>query len=441
MASIDTLPSGHYRVRWRDPNGKQRTITLRTMKEARTKKAEVEVDGSRGVWRDPARGKQTLADYIDEVLGSGSDLAPSTLATYETHARLYIVPALGSKALYQITAADVRKLWKELADAGVGRPTINAVGRLLAKILNQAERDDLIPKNPAKGVSTPTPRRRTPRALTLDEVKQIVDALPPRYRTFVITAAVMGLRFGEAAGLRRSSISGNTLYIRDQVREVRGHLEVSTPTKTEGSERAITLPPFLRALLTAHTAWMGDMNHPNRRLRQWGTFEETAVADPALKAVHAPNGRWDPLIFTGPTYRPLSRTRFNARYWKPAVAKAGIHPPPTFHDLRKVPGAVAVQEGTSLKVIQERLGHANYSTTADMYAGLVPGLDAGFADLLEALWTKREEDDLPGDPFELKYKPRLIKQHYGEAADVSRMWHEPEIEDQLRKLRDVLDDS
>ena len=53
----------------------------------------------------------------------------------------------------------------------------------------------------------------------------------------------------------------------------------------------------------------------------------------------------------------------------------GVKPddPVTFHDLRHTHGSLMLNAGVDLKVIQARLGHADFATTANIYAHLMQG--------------------------------------------------------------------
>ena len=44
------------------------------------------------------------------------------------------------------------------------------------------------------------------------------------------------------------------------------------------------------------------------------------------------------------------------------------------HDMRHSHASLMLREGVPAKVIQERLGHASISTTMDLYAHLLPGI-------------------------------------------------------------------
>jgi integrase len=96
------------------------------------------------------------------------------------------------------------------------------------------------------------------------------------------------------------------------------------PPKTNGSYRNVPLPSVVIDALAAHVRKFGE--GPDR------------------------------LIFTKEHRQPTTRTRFSDT-WRPAVVAAGV-PGATFHDLRHHYASVLIRAGQSVKVVQERLGHA-----------------------------------------------------------------------------------
>jgi integrase len=66
--------------------------------------------------------------------------------------------------------------------------------------------DERIQINPASAVPLPTERQKPPRYLSPSEVERLADEMPPQYRALVLVGAYGGLRWGEAAGLRRRDI-------------------------------------------------------------------------------------------------------------------------------------------------------------------------------------------------------------------------------------------
>ncbi|WP_268569018.1 site-specific integrase [Paenibacillus larvae] len=56
-----------------------------------------------------------------------------------------------------------------------------------------------------------------------------------------------------------------------------------------------------------------------------------------------------------------------------------------FHDLRHSHVAILLENETDLKIIQERLGHSSYQTTADTYAHVSKNINKATADKLNKL--------------------------------------------------------
>jgi integrase len=362
VASIKKLPSGKYRVRWRDRAGHEKGVTLSTKRAALVKKAEVEVDASRGVFRNPAEANQALGVYAAEPL-EATTLAPSTRATYETHLRLYVLPGLGGEPLGGVDAGILRRFYAKLRSAGTGESTIEHVHRLVTRTLNRAVREGIIPSNPASHATPARVQRKPPRVLEPSEIEDILAAVHRDHRIFVLTAAYTGLRFGELAGLRCSRVHVDDpdnawLEVVSAISEVRGHLLEGT-TKT-GAYRQIPLPRFLALELRDQV----DLAEWWASVRKVRPGQDTSA---------------DPLVFASRWGGPLSRRRFRARVWAPAVAEAGITPAPTFHALRHSHTAQLVSQGVHPKVIQARLGHASITTTLNVYGGILPGDSAEVA--------------------------------------------------------------
>ena len=183
--------------------------------------------------------------YLDTA-----DLRPTTAAKYETLGRLYLTDGIGEQPIRTITKADVRSFHAELRKRGKGTATIEAVARLLHRVLEVAVDEDRIGRNPAHGVQVAPAPRREARFLTEDEVRSIADEVPDRYRALVWTLALSGLRIGEAAALRVKHIEGDTIRVVESSAEVGGR-KVTGPTKS-GKSRTVDIPPELRKMLHDH---------------------------------------------------------------------------------------------------------------------------------------------------------------------------------------------
>jgi integrase len=355
-----------YRVHWRDPEGRERSKTFPRRREAEEFSADVDSDLRRGGYRDPRAGRRPLGPYLESYLAGAVDLRPATAALYRSCADRYILPRLRAVPIGSLAPAEVRSFIGHLVEEGARPPTVQVVHRLLRRVLREAVDDGLIVSNPAAGVSLPRVERKPPRILDPVEVERLADAIDDRYRALVLLGAYGGLRFGECAALRRGRVRllERRVEIREALTDVGGKVAFG-PTKT-GAARSVAIPPFLAEELARHMA----------------SFPPPPGSD---------------LLFTGRDGSPVRRTNFRRRQWDRAVARAGILPPPGFHDLRHTSAAISIAEGAHPKAIQARLGHASIRTTLDVYGSLFPTLDDELAERLERTRESARAEHLRND--------------------------------------------
>ena len=60
-----------------------------------------------------------------------------------------------------------------------------------------------------------------------------------------------------------------------------------------------------------------------------------------------------------------------------------------FHDLRHTQASLLLYVGVDLKGIQQRLGHADFDTTASIYSHLLQGAQDEAVDKVDAMMIKR----------------------------------------------------
>lgn len=106
--------------------------------------------------------------------------------------------------------------------------------------------------NPATGVDVRKPEHHEPRTLSGEELDRLVEAMPDRYRAFVLTAAYSSLRWSELVALRvdRLDLVRDVIRVEEKIVES-GRLIAGAP-KTERSRRAVTLPHTITLELAEH---------------------------------------------------------------------------------------------------------------------------------------------------------------------------------------------
>ena len=85
------------------------------------------------------------------------------------------------------------------------------------------------------------------------------------------------------------------------------------------------------------------------------------------------------------------------------VRRAGV-PVIRLHDLRHTHGTLLIKEGVPVKVVSERLGHANIAFTIQTYQHVLPGMQADAARIYERLTAPVPPDTT--DSVERRRNPR-----------------------------------
>lgn len=355
FGSVRALPSGRYQARYTGPDGltHKAPFTFDTKGDAETWLATVRADIVRDSW-DPNATHRTKAltfgAYAERWL-TGRSLEARTRAHYRSLLDRQLLPTFALVPLKHITPDLVREWY---ATTALDRPTLRAHAYgLLRSILGQAERDELLTRNPChiRGAGN-TKRARKIKPATLDELAALVTAMPQRYRLMVLLAAWCALRFGELAELRRGDVNtrDGILHVRRGVVRVPGEKIVKKP-KSDAGLRDVAIPPHLLPLVREHL----------------------------LK--HAEHGK-DGLLFPARSGGQLAPSTLYRVYY-PAREKAG-RPDLAFHDLRHTGAVLAAQTGATLAELMARLGHSTPGA-ALRYQHAAAGRDMQIAHALSAL--------------------------------------------------------
>ena len=295
MSHISHTLAGAYRANWRDPSGRQRAKTFPTKKAARQFLAEIESSMTRGLYVDPHAGRTLFADHAQRWM-SGRNTEATTAARDASVMRTHVLPQWGSWPLSKIDHAVVQEWVTELGK----RRSPDVVAKcyqLTAAVLRSAVSNRLLAFNPCEDIRLPPRRRRDAeeRIISREELMAVLlPVVPDRYRAIVATAGGAGLRWGEAAGLCADAIDLD----QRRLRVIRTIIEVSGKTsfkpfpKSVAGRRTVPLPPWLVEIIREH--------RENYRPGENG------------------------LVFPNAVGKPLRRTLFRSRVWRPALARVGM---------------------------------------------------------------------------------------------------------------------
>lgn len=349
-----------------------------TEKSAR-KKAEAfaatfEKECREGVTTD---SRQKFQAYCDYVIGLKEQrgVKHSTIVRYkELTGRIY--PQIGHIKLKELRADHLNDLYTLLGQDGGSKRggklspnTILKYHRLISTVLEQAVKEGLVPFNVAARATLPKAEHKDVNYFQPEQVAAIREALekePMKWKTLVHLLLITGARRGEVLGLKWDKVDfeGNRIFICNNIlyRADVGIYE-STP-KTERSRRYVALPTETMQLLRRYRAWQAE-----ERLRLGEYYQNQGF-------VFAQDN--------GNPMHPDSVTnwlkKFSCRHDLPH-----INP----HAFRHTMASMLYFNGVDSVSISKRLGHAQVSTTANIYAHVLEGADQRNADILSEIFLKK----------------------------------------------------
>lgn len=356
--------------------------------DARAWKAKAEHEARVGEFVDPRLGQITLRDYVEEHWWPAKTGDPATLLTIRSRLD-HITALLGSQPLNAIRVPRLRLFLKQM-EARVGPSTTHEVWGYLSAVLQAAVEDERIRKNPcrAKTVTLPKIPDRRVQPWSKERIRAVREGLPERFRAMVDVGVGCGLRQGEVFGLAVEDIdeAAEVLHVRRQVKKIGSKLVYALPKG--GKTRAVPAPPYLLKVLTEH---MGA--HPSKEV----TLPWADPADPATEKEERERApRTHALVFPAAWGGACRRDSWNGRYWKPALAAAGVIGEAEtvlqgprkkkvrkwsaaredgFHVLRHTFASVQLHAREPVVAVSKWLGHADAAITLRVYAHMMPEAD------------------------------------------------------------------
>ncbi|MFI8005969.1 tyrosine-type recombinase/integrase [Streptomyces sp. NPDC086010] len=347
FGSVRKLPSGRFQARYPGPDGLMRSApeTFPTQTDADRWLVRKEAEILDGRWKDPD-DKVLFGVYADAWFKE-HDYAATTRERNGSALRLHVLPTFANVVLSEITTPQIRRWRAGLLESGVGEPTVAKAYQILRAIMNTAVDDEVIQRNPCRIKGAGAAKTAERPFLDVTEVFQLADAVPVRFRVFILLAAFTGLRFGELAALQRHDVDleRRTVAVRRAQAETRTDGILVKAPKSAAGVRTVAFPASLTESLAAHLA---------------------AYAEPSRTG----------LLFTGARGGQLRRNNFR-RLWLRALEKTGlgdVH----FHDLRHTGNTLAATGGATTRELMQRMGHSSVRA-ALIYQHLVNGRDHAIA--------------------------------------------------------------
>ena len=324
--------------------------------------------------------KQTFEVFATEWL-DGHSVRTSTSASYRKNLRLHVFPTLGKVRLQLITTTQIDALYRGLerdgrtdGRGGLSPTTVRYIHVILRKVLARAVEDSLLAINPADRAHPPTlksakaaaPERQT---WTAEQVGRFLRSQrDDRLYALWVLYATTGMRRGEALALRWSDLDlsdgeGRATVART-VGKVSGKLHVGPPKG--GRIRVVDLDPVTVVALQTH-----KRQQAAERLRLGGLW-----ADEGLVFAHDMK-----MVGAGGKAGGFLNPDHVARLFKSKVATYNLGVAPDYllpsisvHEIRHTWATMAMLNGISPKIVQERLGHSTVSITLGLYSHVSPSM-------------------------------------------------------------------
>jgi len=392
-----------------------RTETQRR-KEAEKLLAEFITEIERGL--DIGGKKVTFSKFVERWLKdyAETNLAPMTLSRYKDLLNNLILPSIGHIKIDQLRPVHIIEFENMLRENGIrrdGKPggfsekTILQHHRIISSILNDAVQWQVIYSNPAVRVKPPKVPKKQAACYDEDQMLTLLDALeraPLKYRAIVDLALATGLRRGEIMGLDWKDINLDlcTLEVRQASQYLPEKGTFIKDPKNETSKRLISVPANTIALLKK---WKAEQS--KKRLKAGDLWHS--------KNEKGEDENW---VFTTWNGRPMHPDTISS--WFPEfLSKIIIHktcnefmdkedycshcdkkvpkedvvrmPKLNFHGLRHTSATLLIAEGSDIKEVSGRLGHANASTTGNIYAHFLKKADQAAAEKMDNLMTRRKK--------------------------------------------------
>lgn len=361
--------------------------------------------------------KTTLKEFVErwQAEYASQRLQPGTYERYNDEIRDKILPALGHLKLTDIKPHTVNAFYVSMTKNGVrkdgkkggySRGTISKTANVLSSILKTAVDWEVISRNPCDNVRIPqedsseklkffTPEQvgifldyiekpytiQTKGHSRVDDTGiayqvrdyELTRTIPEQLRIMFNLAVYSGLRKGELLGLQWPDVDfeRHTVNVNKAIGMVNGKETCKVP-KTKTSRRVVSIPSFLSDRMlhlkesqAAYQKELGDAWKGNN----W-VFTQ---ANGSLMSYYTPYAAFQDAIH-----------RYNADKdesdWLPAIP---------FHGLRHTSATLLIAGNQDLRTVSHRMGHAQPSTTMNIYAHALHENDRVASDLLESMLKRK----------------------------------------------------
>lgn len=372
---------GRYSYIYTDPLGKKRTIYAKSLVTLRQKEDELVRDQMDGL-NVYVAGSADVNFLFDRYISTKTELRSTTKANYLYTWDHFIRDTFGKKKIKDVKYSDVLFFYTDLiTNKGLQVNTLESINTVLRPTFELAVRDDIIRRNPVNGAYAEVKKRnggarKSRRALTVEQQREFIDYVAKNpfffhWYPFFVFLLGTGCRIGEAIGIRwddvdmkKRTININhslTYYTRSD-NSFKCEFRVSEP-KTEAGIRTIPMMgPVYEVLKSeyqrqqeegfcvAEVDGMTNFIFTNR----FGNPHNPQAVNRAIKRIVDTHNVEEEVEAKKKKREPIMLPRFSCHIFRHTFASRFC------------------ENETNVKVIQEVMGHADVSTTMNIYAEANP---------------------------------------------------------------------
>ena len=278
-------------------------------------------------------------------------ISPRTYQGYVEKSKT-ILEHLGNMQLQKIELYHLQKFISDLQNVGKSPKSLRHYYSILKMCFDDAIMCRHISLNPTRNLKLPSMRRKELNIMTKEE-QLVFEGFMKKYRmgTAYIVLVNTGLRAGELSGLTWKDVDfeNKALYVRRGMQKITTYDDDFNKVKTENSYRVV---PMLDKVVKILQEYKKKIQAEQEELAELGEgFKE------------------DDFIFKTKYNHPI--TSEYLRKTCQGICKSNNFRKVGIHELRHTFATRSIEAGIDLRVLQEILGHASYSTTADIYVHIL----------------------------------------------------------------------